>query len=200
MAPPPAPTLASASGITSSPKRDATAAQRRQTILLSSDDARRRRVFATLDSLCATQAARESLRAWQIAYARQVGKDCLLPAGESLVEDPSRGRRGSWARGRISATWKREPSLASSNGTDGIKTGVISRLRKFSAGRRSQLNAMEMGQSAYGSEGGGSVRGGYAGVLSEPGQAPAWARDGVSQADGERKMKVKRIRRVDHGF
>lgn len=200
MAPPPAPTLASASGITSFAPRDATAARRRQTILLASDDARRCRVFAALDSLCATPAARESLRAWQTAYARRVGKECLLPAGESLVEDGSAGgRRRSWARGRVSATWRREPSLASSNGTEGLKTGVMSRLRKFSAGRRSQLNAMETGRGAHGSEGGASVRGGFAGVVSEPGQ-PAWVGDGMSLGDGERKMKVKRIRRVEHGF
>jgi hypothetical protein len=199
MAPPPAPTLASASGITSFAPSDSTAAQRRQTILLTSDDARRRRVFAALHSLCATQAARESLRAWQTAYARRVGKECLLPAGESLVEeDSSRGRKSSWGRGgRGSTTWKREPSLASSNGTEGNKTvGVMSRLRMFSAGRRSQLNVMEMGQG-----GGGSVVGG--GVVSEPGQVPAWVRDGLGhggQEGGERKMRVKRIKRVEHGF
>lgn len=194
MAPPPAPTLASASGITSFAPSDSTAAQRRQTILLISDDARRRRVFATLHSLCATSAARESLGQWQTAYARRVGKECLLPAGESLIED-SRGRKTSW--GRKSTTWKRQPSLASSNGTEGNKTvGVMSRLRMFSAGRRSQLNVMVMGQG-----GGGSVVGG--GVVSEPGQVPAWVRDGLGhggQEGGERKMRVKRIKRVEHGF
>ncbi|OIW24619.1 hypothetical protein CONLIGDRAFT_648752 [Coniochaeta ligniaria NRRL 30616] len=179
MPPPPAPTIASSLISTTTPSSPSkfSLAQRRQTILLTSDDLRRRRVFATLASLCATPAARESLRLWQTAYARRVGKECLLPAGESLVDDGNgggsqRGRRSGWGGG--GRGWKREGSVASSagTGTEG-KAGLVSRLRMFSGGRRSQLVAMEMGQGQGQSQGygqgqgqAGSVVGG--GVVSEP--------------------------------
>ena len=208
MAPPPPPTLASAS-IVSSPSfphisSSTTASQRRQAILLTSDDARRVRVFATLDALCATPAARESLRLWQTAYARLVGKECLLPAGESLVAgEGESGGKMSWGRRKsltaaaaATTTWKREGSVASSGGGGGTAEkgmGWGGRLRMFSGGRRSQIAALEMGRVEGGSLVGGSV-GGF-GVASEPGRVPGWFGDGQGREEEGtvRRMRVKRI-------
>lgn len=187
MPPPPAPTVAPSliSATTSSAQHQS----RRDLLLLTSDDARRRRAFAALASLCATPAARESLRAWQTGYARRVGKVCLLPAGESLVDDhqSTRGRKmGGWGMG--GGGWKRDGSVASGEG--GRAASLVGRLRKLSAGRKSQAGgAVEVGR---GGGRGGSV------VASEPGHVPAWV--GSGQMEGERKMRVKRIRRVDHGL
>jgi hypothetical protein len=175
-------------------------------ILLTSDDARRVRVFQALDALCATPEARGSLRAWQTRYARSVGKECLLPAGESLVAE--RDRTSGWgSRGRTSlggsATWKRDGSLASAGESEsGQQKGVMSRLRMFS-GRRSQMRALEMGMG--GSVAGGSegidVGGRFAAAASEPGYVPAGAQDGIGQeGGGQTKMRVKRIRRIEHGY
>ncbi|KAH8903587.1 hypothetical protein BR93DRAFT_940688 [Coniochaeta sp. PMI_546] len=189
---------------------------RRHTLLLqTSDDARRRRVFAALASLCATPAARESLRQWQAAYARRTGREwLLLPAGEGLVGvgvgrggttgtglgvggGRGRGRGGKEGGGEggggggggegggsLTRGWKREGSVASS----GAGGGLVGRLRRFSAGRRSQLNAMEMGR------GPGSV----GGVVSEPGHVPGWVGQGQRQEEG--RLRVRRIRRVEHGL
>lgn len=48
---------------------------------LSDEDNRCLRIFLHLDALCGTPEAQKSLHAWQEAYARQMGRDALLPQG-----------------------------------------------------------------------------------------------------------------------
>ncbi|KAI1205564.1 uncharacterized protein F4807DRAFT_282629 [Annulohypoxylon truncatum] len=67
--------------------------------LLTDEDARARRVFAHLHALCMTEAARKSLRAFQQQYARNAGKEALLPPGGTMYEDP-KGKGKRWV-GRI---------------------------------------------------------------------------------------------------
>ncbi|KAK4199308.1 hypothetical protein QBC40DRAFT_329493, partial [Triangularia verruculosa] len=57
---------------------------------LTDDDARCRRVLIHLEAMCVTETARESLRAWRIAYARKTQRAVLLPCGETLED-----RRGA---------------------------------------------------------------------------------------------------------
>ncbi|KAK0671888.1 hypothetical protein QBC41DRAFT_218238 [Cercophora samala] len=59
--------------------------------MLTDDDARCRRVLVHLEAMCVTETARESLRAWRIAYARKTQRAVLLPCGETL-EAHGRGR------------------------------------------------------------------------------------------------------------
>ncbi|KAJ8122578.1 hypothetical protein ONZ43_g1266 [Nemania bipapillata] len=54
--------------------------------LLVDEENRSRRVFLHLDALCTTNEARTSLRQWQQAYARRVGKESLLPEGGTMRE------------------------------------------------------------------------------------------------------------------
>ncbi|KAI0105132.1 hypothetical protein GGR51DRAFT_521007 [Nemania sp. FL0031] len=65
--------------------------------LLVDDDNRARRIFLHLDSLCATNEARMSLRQWQQSYARRTGKESLLPEGGTMQE---RTRERTWV-GRL---------------------------------------------------------------------------------------------------
>lgn len=51
--------------------------------LLMDEDNRARRVFLHLEALCITNEAKKSLHTWQTSYARRMGKECLLPRGES---------------------------------------------------------------------------------------------------------------------
>ncbi|KAK8037969.1 hypothetical protein PG994_014736 [Apiospora phragmitis] len=51
--------------------------------LLMDEDNRARRVFLHLEALCITKEAKQSLHTWQHNYARRMGKECLLPKGES---------------------------------------------------------------------------------------------------------------------
>ncbi|KAK8111375.1 uncharacterized protein PG998_007832 [Apiospora kogelbergensis] len=51
--------------------------------LLMDEDNRARRVFLHLEALCITNEAKKSLHTWQYNYARRMGKECLLPKGES---------------------------------------------------------------------------------------------------------------------
>ena len=51
--------------------------------LLMDEDNRARRVFLHLEALCITNEAKKSLHTWQYSYARRMGKECLLPKGES---------------------------------------------------------------------------------------------------------------------
>ncbi|CAP66408.1 uncharacterized protein PODANS_4_4060 [Podospora anserina S mat+] len=60
--------------------------------MLTDDDARRRRVLVHLEAMCVTETARESLRAWRIAYARKTGRAVLLPCGETMEGACGRGR------------------------------------------------------------------------------------------------------------
>jgi hypothetical protein len=59
--------------------------------LLSDDDNRCRRVFLHLEALCTTHEARSSLYAWQQGYARQTGREALLPRGGSMVDKAGGG-------------------------------------------------------------------------------------------------------------
>ncbi|KAB5582939.1 hypothetical protein GE09DRAFT_1278260 [Coniochaeta sp. 2T2.1] len=195
MPPPPPPTLhtTGASSLASAPvlsglETTTPAARRRELILLTSDDARRARVFAALQSLCATPEARESLRQWQTAYARRTGRECLLPVGGRMVDD-KRGRvsMSGWGMGRRSLG-RREGSVVSSTGTavGEKKEGWTSRLRVFSGGRRSQLMAMDgQGRSRQGASvlggtvvGGGGQRYGREGSVGAASE-PAWAMAGT---------------------
>lgn len=60
--------------------------------MLTDDDARCRRVLVHLEAMCVTETARESLRAWRIAYARKTGRAVLLPCGETMEGACGRGR------------------------------------------------------------------------------------------------------------
>lgn len=55
-------------------------------IPLEDEDIRYWRVFQHLETMCKTSEARKSLRAWQQAYARRVGKENLLPSGGSMED------------------------------------------------------------------------------------------------------------------
>ncbi|KAI1177081.1 hypothetical protein F4777DRAFT_543677 [Nemania sp. FL0916] len=72
---------------TSSSKSDSPAAA-----ALMNEDERCRRVFRHLDAQCATSEARTSLQQWQETYARQTGKENLLPEGGSMREKLTRER------------------------------------------------------------------------------------------------------------
>ncbi|KAI2466865.1 hypothetical protein F4781DRAFT_334201 [Annulohypoxylon bovei var. microspora] len=63
---------------------------------LTDDDSRVRRVFAHLEDLCMTDAARDSLREFQQRYARKHGTEWLLPPGGTMHDD-SRGKGKRWA-------------------------------------------------------------------------------------------------------
>lgn len=65
---------------------------------LVDEDIRARRIFQYLDSLCLTSEARFSLYQWQQAYARRVGKECLLPGGGTMQSQ--RGKELTWV-GRL---------------------------------------------------------------------------------------------------
>ncbi|KAI0888339.1 uncharacterized protein GGS22DRAFT_96165 [Annulohypoxylon maeteangense] len=72
---------------------------RERAALLTDEDTRTRRVFSHLKALCMTDAARKSLYAFQQQYARNQGKESLLPPGGTMVDEPrSKGLR--WV-GRI---------------------------------------------------------------------------------------------------
>lgn len=49
------------------------------------DDARCRRVFVHLEALCLTDAARASLRAWRVTFARRTRRLALLPSASSAT-------------------------------------------------------------------------------------------------------------------
>lgn len=162
-----------------------TATQRRTAILLTSDDHRHLRVFGTLASLCATPAASQSLKTWQTTYARRMGKEMLLPAGESM-DERSRGR---WAQvGRRSLSrGRRDVSVGSSNGGGG---GFVSKLRMFSAGRRSQMVVKgDRSEVAQRSEVGGGSEAGKAWTEGTGGQGRVW----VERQEGERRLRPRRI-------
>ncbi|KAK9788230.1 hypothetical protein AB5N19_02951 [Seiridium cardinale] len=65
---------------------------------LEDDENRARRAFLHLEALCTTSEARKSLHAWQQTYARQMGKEELLPRGGTMEDKGLLGRllrRGS---------------------------------------------------------------------------------------------------------
>ncbi|KAL2022445.1 hypothetical protein VTK56DRAFT_5274 [Thermocarpiscus australiensis] len=55
--------------------------------VVEDDDSRARRVIDHLHSLCVTQEARASFRAWQISYARSTKRPGLLPMGATMHVD-----------------------------------------------------------------------------------------------------------------
>ncbi|KAJ1337806.1 hypothetical protein MN608_00662 [Microdochium nivale] len=68
------------------PESTSNRANTSRVIPLEDEDVRCRRVFQHLETMCKTSEARKSLRAWQQAYARRVGKENLLPAGGSMED------------------------------------------------------------------------------------------------------------------
>lgn len=71
---------------TTMPESTSNRANTSRVIPLEDEDVRCRRVFQHLETMCKTSEARKSLRAWQQAYARRVGKENLLPAGGSMED------------------------------------------------------------------------------------------------------------------
>ncbi|KAH9907540.1 hypothetical protein F4778DRAFT_799840 [Xylariomycetidae sp. FL2044] len=68
--------------------------------LLSDEDNRAKRIFLHLEAMCMTSEARKSLHEWQQAYARSVGKECLLPKGGSMGSEEHKDREKGWV-GRL---------------------------------------------------------------------------------------------------
>ncbi len=57
---------------------------------LTDDELRCKRIFAYLESQCATDEARRSMHAWQQEYARRTKREALLPMGGTM--------EGSWRK------------------------------------------------------------------------------------------------------
>ncbi|KAI1102874.1 hypothetical protein F4804DRAFT_353333 [Jackrogersella minutella] len=60
--------------------------------MLADEDARARRVFLHLAAFCTTPAARDSLYDFQQEWARQMGKEDLLPPGGSMTGGKGKGK------------------------------------------------------------------------------------------------------------
>ncbi|KAI0477240.1 hypothetical protein GGR56DRAFT_691637 [Xylariaceae sp. FL0804] len=152
------------------PHRGGAASACEAAALLTDEDNRGRRAFVHLEALCTTAEARRSLRAWQQAYARRVGREALLPRGGSMrdMDDKGRGRSHHGNGSSVSigsfGSFGGINNNSNHNGNRGSAGSWVGRLLRSGAGSRGGGGAG--GGSGNGGGGGGGTSSGKRGSFA----------------------------------